>query len=219
MNRKLTLLALIIQADQMAQDFLQQLPPEAKHQSGSLADWSAKDVVAHIYAWNERLAANLHAVVIGKDPIQTADFDHENAQLFAKYQDWSWEAVLAFAATAHQQVHEQIEALSEADLDGNASASTFGVASVAIAIVLEKVVAILPRFSVTVGGASEIVPGIGAPLLNAIVLAEVMLVDAACIALAITHIAVAIFSEDTRRVERTLEIVGTTKQDAVAASI
>jgi len=115
MNKKSQLIDRVQQSHAMAQDFVTALSPEARARVGTLEDWSAKDLIAHISAWNERLAVNLRTAAEGKNPTRTEDFDHENANLFAEHHDWSWEAVLAMTNKAHQQLIAQMDALNEAD--------------------------------------------------------------------------------------------------------
>lgn len=46
--------------------FLEQFDPEWMEQPGAAADWSMKDIVAHLTGWNRRLVDRLQAAVLGE---------------------------------------------------------------------------------------------------------------------------------------------------------
>ena len=82
------------------------------------ADWSIKDILAHISAW-ERLAMDrIHAAQTGEDlnfPLIAGDnfVDEFNAQIYEKHKNQSLEAVRQEFEQSHQAFLAQIEALDE----------------------------------------------------------------------------------------------------------
>lgn len=80
-------------------DLFAMLPPPRREEAGSIGEWSAKDVRAHMAAWRSiearRLDARLHGAPPGPgdDPAPDDPIDESNAALHASYADWSWEAV------------------------------------------------------------------------------------------------------------------------------
>ena len=116
MERKALLLDLLKQAREVEMQFVEALSDEQRARSGTLEDWSAKDVIAHIAAWKARMADNLLAVSEGRPPTETGDGDRENARFFEVYRDQTWEQVLGGAAGAFQRLLARVEMLGEQEL-------------------------------------------------------------------------------------------------------
>jgi tetratricopeptide (TPR) repeat protein len=115
-ERKMLLLDLLKQAHEMEMQFVDALSDEQRARTGTLEDWSAKDVIAHSAAWKARGAGNLLAVSEGRPPTETGDVDRENARFFEAYRDRTWEEVLSAAASAFHRFLAQVEALGEQEL-------------------------------------------------------------------------------------------------------
>jgi tetratricopeptide (TPR) repeat protein len=115
-ERKMLLLDLLKRAYEMEMQFVDALSDEQRARTGTLEDWSAKDVIAHSAAWKARRADNLLAVSEGRPPTETGDLDRENALFFEAYRDQSWEEVLSAAAGAFQRILAQLETLGEPEL-------------------------------------------------------------------------------------------------------
>jgi hypothetical protein len=93
-----------------------------------LADnWSIKDVIAHLRAWQQRSVARLEAALLGRAPEYPswpAQFDPEaegqphdlNAWLYATYRDRSWPNVHRDWHEGFQRFLELGEAIPEKDL-------------------------------------------------------------------------------------------------------
>ncbi|MBN1439372.1 MAG: ClbS/DfsB family four-helix bundle protein [Anaerolineales bacterium] len=79
--------------------------------------WSPKDVLAHLAAWKERMAANLAAMRRGEARVKYDNYEEINAEEFAEFRDSPWTEILAKAAEANRRLLEQIEAAGEADLN------------------------------------------------------------------------------------------------------
>jgi hypothetical protein len=82
-----TLLNLLDRAYQEEQAFVEGLSDEERSTVGTLEQWSAKDVIAHIAAWKERMARNLAAVARGEPVSRVDDYDQVNAEIFDEYHE------------------------------------------------------------------------------------------------------------------------------------
>lgn len=116
MARKPILLDLIERAYTHEQELVAGLSEEERSRAGTLDEWSAKDVLAHIAFWKHRRAQELDAVAQGGTPSRDDDIDHENARVFEEFRDRPWADVLDLAETAHASLIAQVETLTEEDL-------------------------------------------------------------------------------------------------------
>ena len=82
MARKQILSDLLQQAYEVETAFIAGLTDEEKTRTGSVENWSDKDVIAHIAVWKERRVSDIQAVVKGGEPTNIQDFDHENELIF-----------------------------------------------------------------------------------------------------------------------------------------
>lgn len=76
-------------------DLYAMLGAEARDAAGSIGEWSAKDVLAHIAAWRAIEARRLDATARGEafpadDPAPNEPIDDANAHLHAQSAGWSW---------------------------------------------------------------------------------------------------------------------------------
>ncbi len=116
MDVKRELLNLLQRAYEQEQTFVSNLSDEERSAAGTPDHWSARDLVAHIAAWKERIAQNLEAVAQGKAPVRYEDFDRINAEDFKAHRDRPWADVLAWSERAHTSLMRRIQAMSEDDL-------------------------------------------------------------------------------------------------------
>ncbi len=117
MARKELLAELLAQAYEAELAYVAALADEEKAQVGTVDDWSAKDAFAHVAVWKAYRVPDMQAVIQGGLPAQIEDFDQENALIFERYRDKSWDEILAFAAETYQALVGQLEAMSEAELE------------------------------------------------------------------------------------------------------
>jgi hypothetical protein len=100
------------------EDLLSGLSEDQMTQAGAQDNWSIKDLLAHIIAW-ERLAMDrIHAATTGEalqfPVIKTDDFvDTFNAEAFEANKDRALDDVLADFHATHQAFYAQIETLDE----------------------------------------------------------------------------------------------------------
>jgi hypothetical protein len=88
------------------------LPAETRDATGTIGEWSAKDVLAHLGAWRAIEARRLEATARNEpfspgDPDTHERIDDSNARLYAERAGWSWDRVDA-------QADASVEALIEA---------------------------------------------------------------------------------------------------------
>ena len=117
--RVVELIALIRETSTRMELLLAQLSVAQMNQPGAVGVWSVKDVLAHIAFW-ERYAANiLSAAARGETPQPTADDETErrNASVVAQYYQRPLSAVIADWQQAREELLEQIERLTDADLN------------------------------------------------------------------------------------------------------
>lgn len=117
MTLKSTLIELIQKADQEEQALFANLPEEERSRPGRIDAWSAKDVLAHLACWKERMLENTARLSRGEDLVAYDDFLKVNDNDFEHYQDWPWAQVMEKAAAVNQQILEMLAGKGEAELD------------------------------------------------------------------------------------------------------
>jgi tetratricopeptide (TPR) repeat protein len=114
MTRKDELLSILEQSQQARQQYLAGLSDEQKSESGTYEEWAAKDMLAHSSHWVQHQAARLEALATGGDaPSSHSHFEAANLQCFEEHCEESWEQVLEFTQSAHQQLVQAVRAISE----------------------------------------------------------------------------------------------------------
>jgi hypothetical protein len=98
------------------------LSAEAMNQPGAMGEWSVKDVLAHLYEWQQMFFGWYQAGLDGETP-QTPGRGYKwnqlpalNQEIFETYRDTPLEAVLTKFRASHQQTMALIQALPEEDL-------------------------------------------------------------------------------------------------------
>ena len=77
-------------------------------------DWTMKDVVAHISAWNWEVVKGIDEGLQGQKPWYVqADEDEFNAQTIKKRKNWSWEDVLQEWKDSWGALLKRVERLSD----------------------------------------------------------------------------------------------------------
>ena len=117
MGRHDLILNLVTINQENEQAFIADLSPDEINKDGSLHNWSAKDMIAHVATWRARFAQDLRAARRGVQPNITTDFNHENAAIFAAHHEKSWEEVCEFAKTSFSALIQELGYLEDQDLD------------------------------------------------------------------------------------------------------
>jgi hypothetical protein len=113
---KATLLDLLERAYQEKCDFIDQLPEDERAVVGTRDQWSAKDLMAHIVAWDARMMDNLDLIRRGETPPSVDDIHDENAAIFDAHRDTSWDELRRMAGDAHTRIAGFVRATAEDDL-------------------------------------------------------------------------------------------------------
>ena len=111
--------ALIRQTSTRMELLLAQLSVAEINQPGAVGVWSVKDVLAHIAYWEQYTTGILAAVARGEAPTLVADDETErrNASVIAQYYQRSLAAVISDWQQAREDLLEQLEYLSDQDLN------------------------------------------------------------------------------------------------------
>ena len=94
------------------------LPESHVIKSGVEGNWSVKDILAHISAW-ERIAIDIIQSANDGEPLKPyinkifEDIDKFNADVFKKYQNYRWMEVIEEFNASHQDFMILIESLTE----------------------------------------------------------------------------------------------------------
>ncbi len=96
------------------------LSPDELTKPGVVGEWSVKDLMAHVTAWDVDLLTNLGKARRGQKPGRTAwdtaGIEAQNAAWYAELKDRPLEPVLVDYDGVHQQLLRQLEQLSDAEL-------------------------------------------------------------------------------------------------------
>jgi tetratricopeptide (TPR) repeat protein len=117
-SRKPALIELLEEACAEEHAFWNGLSEAERAARGTPDHWSAKDVMAHVTVWNDRLAADLEAAARGvAPPERISDFDEANREIFEANRERSWEELLAYEEQVFARLVASVEALTEETLD------------------------------------------------------------------------------------------------------
>lgn len=110
------LLDLLRQA-RIAQDaFVQALDTTERAATGSPDHWSAKDHVAHMTFWRQRLVLKLQAIQRRETPADSGDFEHLNPIIFEQQRQRPWSEVLTESDQAYAELLSLTDQLTDDDL-------------------------------------------------------------------------------------------------------
>ena len=116
------LLAAIDQEWSALAALLEPLTPQEIVAPGIMDDWSVKDLLAHLAAWEQLLLGWVRAGLRGEAPELPAPgytWEQEpelNQAIYEKYRDLSLDEVLAFSHASHQETLGVVLGMSEAEL-------------------------------------------------------------------------------------------------------
>jgi len=88
---------------------------------GVTGDWSVKDLLAHISAWERMFIGWVEALLAGQRPDRPADLTEQwgnetNARIFAEHRDRELDAVRAESQASHDAMLALVERLTETEL-------------------------------------------------------------------------------------------------------
>lgn len=117
MDLKFKVTKLLDRANQLEQNFANDLSDEQRSVIGTHDHWSAKDVLAHIATWKWRLSNYLLTVSQGEIPVRSEDFEKENAKIFVECRTQTWDDVLALMEHGYSSLLESLDLDVSADLE------------------------------------------------------------------------------------------------------
>jgi hypothetical protein len=91
------------------------LDPATRDVATADAEWSAKDILAHLSAWRQRMSDDLAGRRQGREPQPTPDIsiDEINANLYSERADWAWERVVADAEATSEMLVAEVSAAGD----------------------------------------------------------------------------------------------------------
>ncbi len=115
---KSRLLDLLRRAHTDEQALVSSLTAEEKAAAGTPERWSAKDLLAHITYWRDRLTQRLAARARGESfsGLTDREVDEENAVVFEAHREQSWEEVQAYAERVFDQLIALVSQFGEQEL-------------------------------------------------------------------------------------------------------
>ena len=99
---------------------LARLNPEQFLQSGVQGDWTVKDILAHVSAWERRMVRWMEEALAGAVPAQPqtdAEVDALNALSYAEDRDKTLEVVMAESVRSFDEAYQVTQAASAEDLE------------------------------------------------------------------------------------------------------
>lgn len=113
MAQKSDLLVALRFADQETLAFAEGLNDVDRSTPGSADHWAARDVLAHIGTGDREMAATITAIRKGENPPPGIT----NEECYLRYKDQPWSEIESLVRSASTSLIEQVQALSEAELN------------------------------------------------------------------------------------------------------
>ncbi len=110
------LLDLLRQAQINQNAFFQQLSPTELATIGTAECWSAKDHVAHMTFWRQRLALRLQAIIRKEPQPEGENFEELNPIIFEEHRHRPWPTLLSESDQAYAELIALASQLTEEDL-------------------------------------------------------------------------------------------------------
>jgi tetratricopeptide (TPR) repeat protein len=110
------ILDLLRQAQSSQNAFFQLLPAAELAISGTPDYWSAKDHVAHMTFWRQRLALRLRAIIEKEPQPEVQDFEQMNPLIFEEQRYRFWSAILSESDQAYDDLIMLTAQLTEEEL-------------------------------------------------------------------------------------------------------
>jgi hypothetical protein len=102
--------------------FLKSLSPEEKEMPCAIGIWSAKDVLAHLYEWQQMFLSWYQSGLEGKNPVMPAEgykwsqTPELNELIYQKHHEQPLEDVIFLLHLSHEQMLNLVASLSEDEI-------------------------------------------------------------------------------------------------------
>ena len=113
---KLVLIDLLRQAQISQNTFMQELTPAERAAIGTPELWAAKDHVAHMTFWRQRLVLRLQSLLRKAPQPKSEDFEELNPIIFEEQRYRSWSDIIAESDQVYADLIALADQLSEEDL-------------------------------------------------------------------------------------------------------
>ncbi|HEX4203488.1 MAG TPA: DinB family protein [Ktedonobacteraceae bacterium] len=110
------LIDLLRQAQISQNAFFQELTPTELATVGTSEYWSAKDHVAHMTFWRQRLVLRLQAIIRQETPPKSEDFEQLNPIIFEEQRYRPWSDILSESDHVYAELITLTDQLTEEDL-------------------------------------------------------------------------------------------------------
>lgn len=116
MELKTRLISLLQQARATEYALATSVDDTEQQRTGTLEDWSIKDLIAHLSAWKARQTERASAISRGETPPEFCEVDRLNAETWDTFRNRTWEEVFADAENSYRMLSNCIERLDEVKL-------------------------------------------------------------------------------------------------------
>jgi hypothetical protein len=110
------LLRLIAEVEQAEKELIASLSPEDRDLPGQAEDWSPKDVLLHIAAWNRDLVNRLEGSSSVGEPESLTGTDDANRRLYEAHAGIPWEDVQPMLEAEHARLASFVRGIEEQEL-------------------------------------------------------------------------------------------------------
>lgn len=117
MVQKAQLLALVEQGQVEILRFAGTLTEEERTQSGSPEKWAARDILSHLAFWKLHTAEKIAALRGGGDQKSESGYQQINETVFEKFRSADWQTIAGLLERSHRALVEQVNLLSEAEIN------------------------------------------------------------------------------------------------------
>jgi len=113
MDANTQLLRLLERASLEEQKLIKSLSEKERSAVGTLEQWSAKDMIAHVAAWKEEMAQRLTNTKTDASPNAMEEIDKINAEIFEQHRHQSWAEILDLTERAYHSLVKQTQSLDD----------------------------------------------------------------------------------------------------------
>jgi hypothetical protein len=117
MSRRSQIMDLLRHVLEEERAFVAGLSATERAETGTEAQWSARDVLAHIAEWKERQARRVELSERGENLPSTNDIDSANRMIFEAYHQKPWDEIIVLLEHSNEHLARIVQSLPEEVLD------------------------------------------------------------------------------------------------------